>query len=113
MSLLLLPQAVLDPAGQHLTLTLDLHDTSTDVPTTVASFLQVGLLPLGSRCCIIDGMHVLRTAGKAYLSFGCGLQAHVVLPVRLMCALKVDTDIIAGNTTACHACCCCCCRRTV
>jgi len=34
-------QSVLDPTSQHLSLTLDLHDTTQDVPTRVASFLQV------------------------------------------------------------------------
>jgi hypothetical protein len=36
-------QRVLNPDHQHLSLTLDLHDTATDVPSRVASFLQDGV----------------------------------------------------------------------
>lgn len=41
-------KGLLDPASSHLSLTLDLHDGAADVPTLVASFLQVGLL----LCCV-------------------------------------------------------------
>jgi hypothetical protein len=34
-------QGVLDPSGGQLSLTLDLHDAAADVPSRVASFLQV------------------------------------------------------------------------